>query len=107
VLAEYLDAFGNSVTRVELDRPHNRLQVVAEMDVRLDGEPEIELAEGLGWQRVRDELCYNAQARGCRLDRGDALSGRVAVRAHQGRGSATMRATACGPAPASPASRRR
>jgi transglutaminase-like putative cysteine protease len=63
VLAEYLDAFGNSVTRVELDRPHNRLQVVAEMDVRLDAEPEIELAEGLGWQRVRDQLCYNARAR--------------------------------------------
>jgi transglutaminase-like putative cysteine protease len=51
------------VTRVELDRPHNRLQVVAEMDVRLDAEPEIELAEGLGWQRVRDQLCYNARAR--------------------------------------------
>jgi transglutaminase-like putative cysteine protease len=43
VSAEYVDAFGNWVTRVELDRPHNRLQVVAE--------------------RVRDQLCYNARGR--------------------------------------------
>ena len=44
VSAEYVDAFGNWVTRVELDRPHNRLQVVAEMDVRLDAQPEVRLA---------------------------------------------------------------
>ena len=63
VLAEYVDAFGNSVTRVELDRPHRRLQVVAEMDVRLDAQPQIELAAGESWEQVRDELCYNARAR--------------------------------------------
>jgi transglutaminase-like putative cysteine protease len=63
VLAEYLDAFGNSVTRVELDRPHKRLQVVAEMDVRLDPQPDIDLKQAEGWERVRDQLCYNARAR--------------------------------------------
>jgi transglutaminase-like putative cysteine protease len=63
VLAEYIDAFGNSVTRVELDRPHNRLQVVAEMDVRLDPQPDIDLKAAESWERVRDQLCYNARAR--------------------------------------------
>jgi len=63
VLAEYLDAFGNSVTRVELDRPHNRLQVVAEMELRMDPQPDIDLDEAESWECVRDELCYNARAR--------------------------------------------
>ena len=63
VLAEYVDVFGNSVTRVELDRPHNRLQVVAEMDVRLDRQPDFDTGQGESWERVRDQLCYNAQAR--------------------------------------------
>jgi transglutaminase-like putative cysteine protease len=63
VLAEYVDAFGNWVTRVELDRPHNRLQVVAEMDVRLDAQPERDFKQGESWQRVRDQLCYNARER--------------------------------------------
>jgi transglutaminase-like putative cysteine protease len=63
VLAEYIDAFGNSVTRVELDRPHNRLQVVAEMDLRLDPQPDIDLDEAESWEQVRDQLCYNARAR--------------------------------------------
>jgi transglutaminase-like putative cysteine protease len=63
VLAEYVDAFGNSVTRVELDRPHNRLQVVAEMDVRLDAQPAIVLEKGESWERVRDQLGYIARPR--------------------------------------------
>jgi len=63
VSAEYVDAFGNWVTRVELDRPHNRLHVVAEMDVRLDAQPEIDFEDGEGWEQVRDQLCYNARAR--------------------------------------------
>jgi transglutaminase-like putative cysteine protease len=63
VLAEYIDAFGNSVTRVELDRPHNRLQVVADMDVRVDPQPPIEFERGEPWERVRDGLCYHARPR--------------------------------------------
>jgi len=63
VLAEYVDAFGNSVTRVELDRPHQRLQVVAEMEVRVDAQPPIDLTQGEPWERVRDGLCYSARAR--------------------------------------------
>jgi transglutaminase-like putative cysteine protease len=63
VSANYVDAFGNWVTRVELDRPHNRLQVVAEMDVRLDAQPELDFEQGESWERVREQLCYSAQAR--------------------------------------------
>jgi transglutaminase-like putative cysteine protease len=63
VLAEYLDAFGNSVTRVELDRPHRQLQVVAEMDVRLDPVPEFDDSHAESWESVRDKLCYNARER--------------------------------------------
>jgi transglutaminase-like putative cysteine protease len=63
VSAEYVDAFGNWVTRVELDRPHNRLQVVAEMDVRLDAQPELDFEQAESWERVRDQLCYSARAR--------------------------------------------
>jgi transglutaminase-like putative cysteine protease len=63
VSADYVDAFGNWVTRVELDRPHNRLQVVAEMDVRLDAQPELDFEQGESWERVRDQLCYSARAR--------------------------------------------
>jgi transglutaminase-like putative cysteine protease len=63
VSAEYVDAFGNWVTRVELDRPHNRLQVVAEMDVRLDALPDWDFEQAESWERVREQLCYNAQGR--------------------------------------------
>jgi transglutaminase-like putative cysteine protease len=63
VSAEYVDAFGNWVTRVELDRPHNRLQVVAEMDVRLDALPEWDFEQAESWERVREQLCYNARGR--------------------------------------------
>ena len=63
VQAEYIDAFGNSVTRLELDRPHKRLQVVAEMELRMEPQPDIDLDEAESWERVRDELCYNARAR--------------------------------------------
>jgi transglutaminase-like putative cysteine protease len=63
VSAEYLDAFGNWVTRVELDRPHNRLQVVAEMDVRLDALPQWDFEQAESWERVREQLCYNARGR--------------------------------------------
>ena len=63
VSAEYLDAFGNWVTRVELDRPHNRLQVVAEMDVRLDALPQWDFEQAESWEQVREQLCYNARGR--------------------------------------------
>ncbi|HWW21475.1 MAG TPA: transglutaminase family protein [Steroidobacteraceae bacterium] len=61
--SEYQDAFGNTVTRVELEKPHDRLEVVAEMRVRLAPLPELDLASGEPWESVRDQLRYNAQSR--------------------------------------------
>jgi transglutaminase-like putative cysteine protease len=60
---EHLDAFGNKVTRVELERPHDRLEVIAEMRVQLTPLPELDLDEGESWESVRDQLRYNARSR--------------------------------------------
>jgi transglutaminase-like putative cysteine protease len=62
-LAEHLDAFGNMVTRVELERPHDCLQVRAEMRVQLTPLPELDMDEGEPWESVRDQLRYNASSR--------------------------------------------
>lgn len=63
VRREYLDAFGNWVTRFELDRPHARLEVIAEMDVIVEAQPQLDRAQGESWERVRDQLCYNGRSR--------------------------------------------
>jgi transglutaminase-like putative cysteine protease len=60
---EHLDAFGNVVTRVELERPHDCLEVVAAMRVQLTPLPEIDLEAGESWESVREQLRYNAQSR--------------------------------------------
>jgi transglutaminase-like putative cysteine protease len=61
--SEHMDCFGNLVTRFELDRPHDRLQVVAEMQVDLDAPPEPPCSEGESWEQVREALCYQARPR--------------------------------------------
>lgn len=58
VLSEHTDAFGNRVTRVELDRPHEQLTVRAEMTVTVGGVPEPLCGEGEHWETVRDGLAY-------------------------------------------------
>ncbi len=63
VRSEYIDAFGNRVTRVELDRPHDELEVVAEMEVALAALPEVPEDEGESWESVREQLCYQAHSR--------------------------------------------
>ena len=60
---EHLDAFGNTVTRVELEKPHGRLEVVTEMQVQLAPLPPMDLEEGDSWENVRHQLRYNAQSR--------------------------------------------
>jgi transglutaminase-like putative cysteine protease len=60
---EYLDAFGNCVTRVELDRPHARLQVIAAMQVCLEAPADTPAAQGESWERVRDQLGYQPRDR--------------------------------------------
>jgi transglutaminase-like putative cysteine protease len=63
VRSEHLDAFGNCVTRVELDRPHARLRVVAEMKVSLEAPRDAPAGQGEEWERVRDQLGYQARDR--------------------------------------------
>lgn len=60
VYGEHLDCFGNLVTRFELDRPHDRLQVIADMEVDLTALPQPPCSEGQSWQQVREALSYQA-----------------------------------------------
>ena len=55
-----LDAFGNQVTRLELDRAHERFEVTARMVVELAPRPPWEPGDSLPWEKVRDGLRYSA-----------------------------------------------
>lgn len=55
------DAFGNTVTRLEFDRPHDRLSVVASMEVEVKARPDMEAAGTEPWERVRDDLSYTGR----------------------------------------------
>lgn len=61
--SEDLDAFGNVVTRIELDRPHHQLEVIADMKVAVAPRPAYDAADSLSWERVRDELSYCSRPR--------------------------------------------
>jgi transglutaminase-like putative cysteine protease len=63
VRTEHLDAFGNCVTRVELDRPHACLRVIAAMKVSLEAPPDAPAAQGESWERVREQLGYHPRDR--------------------------------------------
>ena len=55
------DAFGNTVTRLEFDRPHDRLEVVANMEIEVKPRPRLDAASTEGWERVRDDLSYTSR----------------------------------------------
>jgi transglutaminase-like putative cysteine protease len=57
---EYVDAFGNQTTRLELDHTHERFEVTARMKVELLARPELQAATSLPWEQVRDGLRYTA-----------------------------------------------
>jgi transglutaminase-like putative cysteine protease len=59
--SERLDAFGNTTTRLEFDRPHAQLAVIATMEVELRPAAPIPADDGEPWERVRDQLCYSAR----------------------------------------------
>jgi transglutaminase-like putative cysteine protease len=58
---EDVDAFGNCVTRLEYDQPHDHLEVLAEVAVEVDAPREATDIESLAWERVRDALIYSGQ----------------------------------------------
>lgn len=53
-----VDAFGNPVTRLEYDRPHDRLEVVAEAQVEVRAPPAPSAAASLPWELVERALSY-------------------------------------------------
>ena len=63
VQSEHVDAFGNRVTRIELDRPHDRLCVRADMVISVKAPPALPAQEGERWESVRNQLAYVATAR--------------------------------------------
>jgi transglutaminase-like putative cysteine protease len=59
---EDMDAFGNRVTRLEYDLPHDKLEVLAEVavEVRMPGAaPELDTDP---WEHVRDALTYSGKS---------------------------------------------
>jgi transglutaminase-like putative cysteine protease len=55
------DVFGNTVTRLEFDRPHDRLEVVASMEVEVRPRPAPDAECTESWERVRDDLVYTSR----------------------------------------------
>jgi transglutaminase-like putative cysteine protease len=58
---EDVDAFGNHVTRLEYDLPHDRLEVLAEVGVEVRKAHTIAADTSDAWETVRDSLVFSAQ----------------------------------------------
>jgi transglutaminase-like putative cysteine protease len=58
------DAFGNQVTRLEYDLPHDRLEVLAEAGVEVRAAPELASADSDAWEAVRGTLAFSGQPMG-------------------------------------------
>jgi len=59
--SEDLDAFGNHVTRLEYDSPHDHLEVLAEVHVEVHSAPDMDAASSDAWERVRDTLAFSGK----------------------------------------------
>ncbi|WP_349261145.1 transglutaminase family protein [Povalibacter sp.] len=64
--SDAVDSFGNPVTRLELDRPHSRLDVTAEMMVEVHARANPAL-KSEPWERVRSLLSYSGRPPGMGL----------------------------------------
>ncbi len=58
---EDIDAFGNFVTRLEFDLPHDRLEVLAEVGVEVRKARGATDAESAAWEEVRGALNYSGR----------------------------------------------
>jgi transglutaminase-like putative cysteine protease len=58
---DHVDAFGNGVTRLELDRPHGTLDIIATMEVAIAPLGPIDPARSESWEGNRESLQYSAQ----------------------------------------------
>jgi len=58
---EDIDAFGNFVTRLEYDMPHDRLEVLAEVGVEISAARDNTDTESPAWEEVRGALNYSGR----------------------------------------------
>jgi len=58
---EDIDAFGNTVTRLEYDLPHDRLEVLAEVGVEVRSAAAITAADSDAWETVRGALAFSGK----------------------------------------------
>lgn len=59
-----LDVFGNPLTRLAFERPHDELKVGARLHVEVLPRTPPEFALSPSWELTRDALCYSGQALG-------------------------------------------
>ncbi|SDT56062.1 Transglutaminase-like enzyme, putative cysteine protease [Pseudomonas sp. Z003-0.4C(8344-21)] len=55
------DVFGNPLTRLAFERPHDQLQVGARLTVEVLVRPALDFNQSPAWERTRDELTYSSQ----------------------------------------------
>jgi transglutaminase-like putative cysteine protease len=53
-----VDAFGNPITRIELDHPHRQLAVVAHMEIDVHPRPQLLASDSAPWEHVAASLTY-------------------------------------------------
>jgi len=58
---EDIDAFGNHVTRLEYDLPHDRLEVIAEVGIEVQAAPAINAEDSAAWETVRSSLAFSGK----------------------------------------------
>jgi transglutaminase-like putative cysteine protease len=58
---EDTDAFGNHVTRLEYDMPHDRLEVLAEVGVDVRAARDVAAADSDAWESVRSTLVFSGK----------------------------------------------
>jgi transglutaminase-like putative cysteine protease len=58
---EELDAFGNPITRVELEHPHRRLDVMTDMEVAIHPRPSVAATDTAPWDRLATRFGYTGR----------------------------------------------
>ena len=56
-----LDVFGNPLTRLAFERPHDELQVNARLTVEVLARPALDFTQSPAWEQTRDALTYSSQ----------------------------------------------
>jgi transglutaminase-like putative cysteine protease len=56
-----LDVFGNPLTRLAFERPHDELQVNAQLTVEVLARPTLDFNQSPAWELTRDALSYSSQ----------------------------------------------